>query len=89
MTALRLALRPSLESVALALALSSAFAWAGAWWLGLPFGQLWLAYAPGGVEAMTIVAFVLGLDTAFVGTHHVVRFAGLGLLARWWQPRRG
>lgn len=89
LASLRAALRPSLESVALALVLSSAFAWAGGWLLGLPFGQLWLAYAPGGVEAMTIVAFVLGLDTAFVGTHHVVRFAGLGFLARWWQPRRG
>ncbi|WP_051341164.1 AbrB family transcriptional regulator [Azospirillum halopraeferens] len=80
------ALRPSLESVGLALALTAAFAAAGSALLGLPFGQLWLAYAPGGVEAMTIVAFALGLDVAFVATHHVVRFAGLGLLTPWWQP---
>ncbi|MGQ9369270.1 AbrB family transcriptional regulator [Azospirillum sp. ST 5-10] len=80
------ALRPSLESVGLALLFTGAVSALGSALLGLPFGQLWLAYAPGGVEAMTIVAFALGLDVAFVATHHVVRFAGLGLLTPWWQP---
>ncbi|WP_035693578.1 AbrB family transcriptional regulator [Azospirillum halopraeferens] len=81
-------LRPGLESVALALAVSAAFAAAGAAWLDLPFGQFWLAYAPGGVEAMTVVTFALGYDVAFVGTHHVVRFLGIGLTTPWWTPRR-
>lgn len=81
------ALRPSLESVGLALLVSAACAGVASVLLGLPVGQLWLAYAPGGIEAMSIVAFVLGFDVAFVGIHHVVRFAGIGLLVPWWQMR--
>lgn len=55
------------------------------WALGLPLAQLWLAYAPGGVDAMTILALALGLDPAFVGGHHVVRFFGLGLFVPIWM----
>ena len=43
-------------SILLALGVSALFAAAGAWMLALPFGQLWLAYAPGGVEAMAAMA---------------------------------
>lgn len=75
-------------SVLLALLLSAGFAAAGAKLLGLPFGQLWLAYAPGGVEAMAIMAFALQLDAAFVGAHHVVRLVGLNLLSPWWRRAR-
>jgi membrane AbrB-like protein len=86
---LRAALLPSLGSVAIGMALTALFAWAGGLWLGLPFGQLWLAYAPGGVEAMTIIAFSMGLDAAFIGTHHVVRFIGISLFSPLWHPERG
>lgn len=72
-------------SVVIALALSAGFAALGAALLDLRFGQLWLAYAPGGVEAMAIMAFALHLDPAFVGAHHVVRLIGLGLLSPWWR----
>ncbi len=41
--------------------------------LGLPFGQLWVSYAPGGVEAMAAMALSLGYDSAFVATHHLFR----------------
>jgi membrane AbrB-like protein len=75
-------------SVLLALLLSAGFAALGAKLLGLPFGQLWLAYAPGGVEAMAIMAFALQLDAAFVGAHHVVRLVGLNLLSPWWRRAR-
>jgi membrane AbrB-like protein len=80
-------LRPSLESVVLALALSGICAGTASALLDLPMGQIWLAYTPGGIEAMSIVAFTLGFDVAFVGTHHVVRFASLGLIVPWWQTR--
>ncbi len=80
-------LRPALESVGLALVVSAVCAVGASLWLGLPVGQLWLAYAPGGIEAMSIVAFVLGFDVAFVSIHHVARFAGIGLLVPWWQTR--
>ena len=40
---------------------------------GLPFAALWLAFAPGGVAEMTLISLALGIDVAFVSTHHVVR----------------
>ncbi|MEZ5844332.1 MAG: AbrB family transcriptional regulator [Hyphomicrobiaceae bacterium] len=52
--------------------------------LHLPVAQVFLAYAPGGVETMTIMALALGLDPAYVGAHHVARFLGLGLIVPWW-----
>ena len=67
------------STVALACALPVGFA------LNLPLAQIWLAYAPGGVDVMTILALALGLDPAFVGGHHVVRFFGLGLLVPLWM----
>ena len=54
--------RGGLESVALAVVITAGIALAAQQWLGLPYGQLWLAYAPGGVEAMTIMAFALGFE---------------------------
>jgi membrane AbrB-like protein len=84
LTALRATVRSALEIVALALAVSAAFAGLGAALLGLPFDQLWLAFAPGGLDAMTVLAFTLDLDPAFVGTHHFARFIGISLLAPLW-----
>jgi membrane AbrB-like protein len=86
---LRGTLPGAVGSVLLALALSAAFAALGAALLGLPFGRLWLAYAPGGVEAMAVMALALGLDPAFVGAHHVVRLLGLNLTAPVWGRARG
>lgn len=71
-------------SILLALAVSALFAAGGAWMLGLPFGQLWLAYAPGGVEAMAAMALVLNLEPAFVGAHHILRILGLNLSGPFW-----
>lgn len=80
--------RGGLESVALALVISAALAYAVSQWLGLSFGQVWLAYAPGGVEAMTVLAFLLGADPAFVGAHHVARLIMLNLVVPFWLSRR-
>jgi len=53
---------------------------------GLPFGQVWVAYAPGGVEAMAAMALALGYDPAFIATHHLSRIVlllfSLSLLLR-------
>ncbi len=46
---------------------------------GIGFGSTIVAFAPGGLEAMTVLAFVLGLDTIYVGVHHVARFLLVGL----------
>ena len=62
----------------------AAIAVAGTLMFPLPFGQLWLAYAPGGVEAMAAMALALHLDPAFVGAHHVLRILGLNLISPLW-----
>ena len=50
-----------------------------AWVSGVTFADSLVAFAPGGVEAMTMLALVLGLDPLYVGIHHLVRFIGIGL----------
>jgi uncharacterized protein len=84
LAALRRTVPGALGSVLLALAVSAAIAAAGTALLPLPFGQLWLAYAPGGVEAMAAMALALHLDPAFVGAHHVLRILGLNLIGPLW-----
>ena len=46
----------------------------------LPCALTLLAFAPGGLEAMTIMAFALNLDPAYVAAHQVARYIGLVLL---------
>lgn len=48
----------------------------GAVWIltGLHPAQIALAFAPGALEALTMIAFTLGVDPAYVAAHHVVRF---------------
>jgi membrane AbrB-like protein len=50
-------------------------AWIAAWLTGEPLSQMVLAFAPGGIDIMTIMAFALGLDAAFVAAHQLARFA--------------
>jgi uncharacterized protein len=47
---------------------------------GLPIALTLLAFAPGGLEAMTIMAFALNLDPAYVAAHQVARYIGMVLL---------
>ena len=44
---------------------------------GLPFAGLILAFAPGGLAEMVLVSLALGVDTAFVSVHHIVRMVFL------------
>lgn len=39
----------------------------------MPFGSALLAFAPGGLAEMSLIAFALGVDAAYVSSHHVVR----------------
>ncbi len=48
---------------------------------GLPWYVITLAYAPGGLAEMSLVAFGIGQDVAFVATHHLCRIAMVVLLA--------
>jgi uncharacterized protein len=45
----------------------------------LPLALTLLAFAPGGLEAMTIMAFALNLDPAYVASHQVARYIGMVL----------
>ncbi|PVB62904.1 AbrB family transcriptional regulator [Labrenzia sp. 011] len=55
-------------------------AWIVAELVHIPFGQALLAYAPGGLEVMTILAYMLDLDPAFVAAHQIARFTGMVLV---------
>ncbi|WP_246152208.1 AbrB family transcriptional regulator [Roseospira navarrensis] len=75
----RLALA-ALLTISLALTISASLALLVAWGLAMPFGQVWVAYAPGGVEAMAAMALSLGYDPTYVATHHVFRIVSLILV---------
>jgi membrane AbrB-like protein len=47
---------------------------------GLSFALALLAFAPGGLDAMTIMAFALDLDPAYVAAHQLARYLGIVLL---------
>jgi membrane AbrB-like protein len=56
------------------------FAAVVAWSLNLRLADVVMAYAPGAIEAMTIIAFALHLDPVFVGVHHLARFTFMSLV---------
>jgi membrane AbrB-like protein len=43
----------------------------------LPFAQTLLAFAPGGLDAMMVIALALHLDPAYVGAHQLVRYLAM------------
>ncbi len=77
---LKKAAGPALVAFAIASAIAGAFAAGVAWGLDLPIGQALIAFAPGGLDAMMILSFILGLDPAYVGTHQFLRFLGIAML---------
>lgn len=80
MTELRRLARASIGAFLIGIAVTLVISLVVAWITGLSVGKVVLAYAPGGIEAMAILAFVLDMDPAFVGAHHIVRFVGIALL---------
>lgn len=42
---------------------------------GMQWAPIVLAFAPGGLAEMSVIALSLGIETAFVATHHVARIA--------------
>jgi hypothetical protein len=63
----------SVGSTTLMLLASVAFAIAAHRFTGLGLEPLILAYSPGGLAEMSLIALALGIETAFVATHHVIR----------------
>ncbi len=81
----------SVGAFLVALAVCAVFAVFAAWLSGENVAKTIVAFAPGGLEAMTILAFMIGLDPAFVGVHHLARFVLIALLlpfvSRWMSER--
>jgi membrane AbrB-like protein len=76
---LRRFLLASLGSFAVASVVAAVFALLAAALSGESVAKTIVAFAPGGLEAMTILAFVIGLDPAFVAAHHLTRFLLIAL----------
>jgi membrane AbrB-like protein len=73
----RLFLRQSpsiLGSIVASLVIAGVFAFFVSGTLGLSFGAVFLAYSPGGFEAMAVLALALGFDPFYVAAHHLSRF---------------
>ena len=79
----RQALREGFSGFLIALALAMAGAGITSAVAGLPFALTLLAFSPGGLDAMTIMAFSLNLDPAYVGAHQMARYIGLALAMPW------
>ena len=71
----------SLASFALGMTIAILVAMIGAWLTGFSVWKLIVAFAPGGLEAMIVLAFAMDLDPAFVAAHHLVRFLLIALCA--------
>ncbi|KAA0968802.1 AbrB family transcriptional regulator [Pseudomonas sp. ANT_H12B] len=69
--------RAGLMSVALMLLIATAFAGVAGRVLGSDPLSLWLAYMPGAIETITLVAVSGGLNVVFILTHHLVRMVVL------------
>jgi membrane AbrB-like protein len=69
-----------LGAVLVGIALSALFAIAADRLLGIEFAQALLAFAPGAIEAMALMAISLDLDPAYVGAHHIARIMLMPLM---------
>ncbi len=70
----------SLCVASLACGLAAIFAYTVSAWLNIPYGQTFVAFAPGGIEVMAAMAIALGYDPAFVAIHHLFRTVLLFIL---------
>lgn len=80
--ALWLALRLAALNVVAALTVAAAIALALAGWVGEPAPALILAFAPGGISEMSLVALSLQMSIVFVTLHHLLRIVLAVVVAR-------
>jgi uncharacterized protein len=78
--ALRGLVPAALGSFAVGMGVALVFAALAIVLLGVGTGEALVAFAPGGVEAMMVLALVLGIEPLYVGIHHVLRFLGIGIV---------
>ncbi|MCP3053569.1 AbrB family transcriptional regulator [Aurantimonas marianensis] len=78
----------AIGSFAIGLVVSAAAAAVAVVALGIGFGKVALAYAPGALEALTVLAFQFDVDPAYVAAHHVVRFVSIAMVVPLLAKRR-
>jgi len=71
----------SIGSTSLMLGATVGFAYVLAPLSGIPFPAIVLAFSPGGLAEMSLIALALGIETAFVATHHVARIVMIVIAA--------
>ena len=74
------------------LALAMVFAYGLNQWTGIGFAVLLLAFVPGGLAEMGILALIMNIDPVFVASHHAVRVLLISLIVpvlatRWLKPK--
>ncbi len=67
------AIKVGLGATVLMLGITAGFAFAVPLLTGSPVASVVLAYSPGGLAEMSLVALALGVDVAFVSVHHIFR----------------
>ncbi|MEJ2119059.1 MAG: AbrB family transcriptional regulator [Alphaproteobacteria bacterium] len=77
---LKQAALPSLGAFSVTLMMMGFAATAVSWGVNLPIALVLVAFSPGALEVMAILAFVLGVDPVFVAVHHLVRFVSVSVL---------
>lgn len=89
LASLRKLLSAALAAFVVGMAVAASFALLAVAVAGAPAADALVAFAPGGLEAMIVLALVMGLDPLYVGVHHMVRFLGIGFSLPFVFPRRG
>jgi uncharacterized protein len=83
----------ALGAFAVSLAVAAAIGIAVSLMVPLPVGDVIVAYAPGALDAMMILALALNVDPVFVGAHHVTRVVvvllGMPFLVRYFSKPAG
>jgi uncharacterized membrane protein AbrB (regulator of aidB expression) len=69
----------ALGSFAISLCIAAAFAALASLLMPEPTADITVAYLPGAIDAMMVLALALDLDPIFVGAHHLARLFGLSL----------
>jgi membrane AbrB-like protein len=69
----------ALGSFAVSVTIAAIFAAILIHYLALPVPEVMIAYAPGSVDAMMLLALALHLDPVYVGAHHVMRIVLVSL----------
>jgi membrane AbrB-like protein len=69
----------ALGSLVISTVVAMVFAALAAKLAGVGFPDAMVAFAPGGIEAMMMLALILGLDPLYVGVHHLARFLGIAV----------